>query len=221
LSFDIVLVGLWITRNVLRAIRIVTDPLIDVTLEITRDVILKPALSSAIAVQDIVANKAGLRLPPSAPIFHSLNNFIPSTSGNSTLLADISTRIATGLKKGYVIDRDFSQRLASLRTVSGRVYTILLGYGVGALTVVLSFVASEMRLISWNIINGDIKQYILFGKLASFMIVELVVFPLGIGGVLELCLIPLIQGGTLSGMANVWKDRPFGGIFLAWLVGTM
>lgn len=50
--------------------------------------------------------------------------------------------------------------------------------------------------------------------------VELAVFPLVVGLVMNLATIPLFQGATLAGRLHELRTSPFTIIFIAWITGT-
>jgi E3 ubiquitin-protein ligase MARCH6 len=58
-------------------------------------------------------------------------------------------------------------------------------------------------------------------QLAFFMLIELVIFPLGCGYLLDACLLPLFNEGTYAGRLAFQIDAPLISSFLHWIGGTL
>jgi E3 ubiquitin-protein ligase MARCH6 len=224
LCTDILGVGLWVIRNVLRAIRLVTDPLVDVTLEITRDVILAPALSSFKGLEGVVARKFGLTLPsPTIPPFSMDTLFSTNTTTSNSTISTILSKVSGGVQNGYTPGAILNNLVPSLATTSGRLLCMATGYSIVTIVLIVTLALNEFGVVdfTFGLVRGEVKQYLLFGKLALFMLIELVVFPMGIGMILGGCVFPLLDGGGLRVLSEMFKMRVFGGVFLSWLCGTM
>lgn len=209
LSIDIVKSIGYTSHHILRLIRAVFDPVFDIALEITKDVVITPLLSSFQALETILARTLGL-------------------SGSSSVKfpqfdwTRIAMPILDHLRKAYETERAFSHRLAESAELSDRVWTMLRGYAVVFGSVGLLALAGESNLgrLSSGIL-GQIRQHTAFIKLALFMGIELLVFPIVIGVVLDVCTLPLFEDASISSRAQSWSSAPFGMIFMTWLVGTM
>lgn len=57
-------------------------------------------------------------------------------------------------------------------------------------------------------------------QVVFFMTLEIVVFPLFVGIIIDLCLLPVF-GWTLQDQLTQLSGRPFGTLFVAWLTGTL
>lgn len=68
-------------------------------------------------------------------------------------------------------------------------------------------------------IQMDAKNWI--SQLTMFMALDLLFFPLGIGMLLDLALLPLFPGGSLKSHIALLKMYPVGALFITWLGGTM
>ena len=76
----------------------------------------------------------------------------------------------------------------------------------------LSVLSFECRAWSWC--KADCK-------LSIFIIIELVVFPLTIGGYINIAAMPIFPGMTFKSRFKDLKDGSFGTVFVLWMIGTM
>ena len=58
-------------------------------------------------------------------------------------------------------------------------------------------------------------------KLAIFITIELVVFPLTIGWYINIAAMPIFPGMTLQSRLKDLQDGSFGTVFVLWMIGTM
>jgi E3 ubiquitin-protein ligase MARCH6 len=52
------------------------------------------------------------------------------------------------------------------------------------------------------------------------MFAELVIFPTTIGGVIQICLVPMFPGWSIEKLFGYLHEVPFGTLFTTWIVGT-
>ena len=52
------------------------------------------------------------------------------------------------------------------------------------------------------------------------MFAELVIFPITIGGVIQVCVVPLAPKWSLEKLLEHLYEVPFGTLFATWIVGT-
>lgn len=70
-------------------------------------------------------------------------------------------------------------------------------------------------------IRSIIRQQVILIKVLVFITIELIIFPLGCGILLDLNTLPLFPSGTLQRRIAFLQYAPFTSIFLHWLLGTM
>lgn len=70
-------------------------------------------------------------------------------------------------------------------------------------------------------IRSIIRQQVILIKVLVFITIELIIFPLGCGILLDLNTLPLFPSGTLQRRIAFLHYAPFTTIFLHWLLGTM
>ena len=225
-----VILALDILRSVFTAAKLffrlargITNPVIDVVQEIAQEVVLLPMWSSFKALERIVATKLHLegRLSHKSLQFSSPNTTLLNSNTSSAVL-DIGNEVGQRLQQAYRFQRGVSLQLATSDNLSDNVWCMFLGYGFVGLIIGCVVLAGE-----WNIggisasLLASIRQHALFLKLALFMGIELILFPLFIGTVIHICVTPLFEGASISGMLHHLGSSPFGAIFLAWLIGTL
>jgi E3 ubiquitin-protein ligase MARCH6 len=189
-----------------RLARLVTDPVVDVCVEILKEVVLLPMFSSFRALEKIAADK--LHLPPSQPTHDGRL---------SKALSDLKS-------KGIVLyetQHAASVRLATSGTVVDRMWCMTVGYVVTIGTICLIAFAGEANLgrLSSGVVD-QMKQHGKFLKLALFMALEMAVFPIIAGSAINFSLIPLFEGANVATRMEQLRHTPFGIIFVNWIIGT-
>ena len=53
------------------------------------------------------------------------------------------------------------------------------------------------------------------------MFIELAVFPLFVGGLIEVVTLPFFEGASVSTLVAQMRKGPFGSLFVLWLIGTL
>lgn len=222
LAFDLIRSFAFASHLVLRGIRSVTDPVIDVLVEIGKDVILLPTLTSLKAAEAIVATKLSLQQQSSLPDFQLFPQLLRSGEGGAIQLGEYFVTIGNQSFNAYEAYRAFSGKIAMSDRIADRIWCMLTGYAVGAFIILVIAIAGRAGLgrIS-TAVAAQVKQHGTFLKLAFFMALELLVFPLGIGMVIDACTVPLFSDASLMGRLSKLRGAPFGVLFVSWLVGTM
>ncbi|CDZ98172.1 Protein involved in mRNA turnover and stability [Phaffia rhodozyma] len=111
--------------------------------------------------------------------------------------------------------------LAGEDKVGDRVLATAVGYGCIILGLIF-FLKSQSTRTGWRKWFKDgLLQNIVVIKLAFFMAIELVIFPLGCGILLDLCLLPLFSSDAFSLRLDFMISAPFIGTFLHWVGGTL
>ncbi|OXG23731.1 E3 ubiquitin-protein ligase MARCH6 [Cryptococcus neoformans Ze90-1] len=228
LSFDFIRTALGVSSKILIIIRKVTDPVVDIVLEIVKDVVVLPLMASGRAAEKIVAKKLGLevgyRLGSSSGGFSRLTAG-ESASRLSPILEKASDYIATFGQfcyDSYNSILTFEHHIATSTSFSGRAACIATGYAFVASLVTLTAIAGKARLTRTATEFAEtLNQHSNFVKVAFFMTLELVAFPLCVGGMIDLCLVPLFPGATILSRWENLVCSPFGTAFIDWLVGSM
>lgn len=151
---------------VIRGSRLVLDPVTDVVWEILKEVVLLPLWSSFKALETILATKIGLGSAPISPSF--------GTSGDASRMstikvldkpADFFAAIGQYTYNTYAAHRSAAKALGSSTSISGRLWTMLVGYGVIAVSLGLVAIAGEANIGRVSLsVSETIKQHALFVK---------------------------------------------------------
>ncbi|KAK7687757.1 hypothetical protein QCA50_008976 [Cerrena zonata] len=114
-------------------------------------------------------------------------------------------------------------RLATSDTTGSKVFAIVLGYSLDILIMaiylnVLTF--GSVKSVGRAVRNA-MRQQLLVLKVAIFIIIELVVFPLGCGVMLDACSVWLLPHGSLRSRVAFLTFAPLTAAFYHWVIGTM
>ncbi|KAK4684277.1 E3 ubiquitin-protein ligase MARCH6, partial [Tremellales sp. Uapishka_1] len=217
LAVDLIRTGLGISKLLLRGIRSLTDPIVDILWEIIKDVIVLPSMSSLKALDRIISLKFGLSTsPPSLPSFNI------ASAGNTSRLGDVLALVGKWCYDFHFYTRGVSLRIALSHKVGDRIWCLIAGYAVTFGCISLIAIAGENNLGKLAVkVQGALKQYAVFFKLAFFMALELAIFPLAIGMVIDIFTIPLFPGRTVENRWSHLRNAPFSSLFVCWLSGTL
>ena len=121
-----------------------------------------------------------------------------------------------------------------------KIFAIFLGYVVNAflLAVYLNILTVGSMKNAGRAVRSAVRQQLLVVKVctcastrhslmtavrqvASFIIVELVVFPLGCGIMLDVCTVSLFPQGSSRGRLSFFLHAPLTSAFYHWVIGTM
>ena len=223
LALDILRSGFAAAKLFFRVARGITNPIIDVVQEIAQEVVLFPAWSSFKALERIVAAKLHLdaKLPQSSLAFSDSNTTLLNRNTSLAVL-EFGSQIGNRLQQAYLFQRGISLQLATSDNLRDIVWCMFVGYGLVALAIGCIVVAGEWNIggISASLLTS-IRHHALFLKLALFMGIELILFPLLIGAVIHVSVMPLFESLSASILLQHLGDSPFGAIFVAWLIGTV
>ncbi|KAN0115652.1 hypothetical protein V8E52_006771 [Russula decolorans] len=104
-----------------------------------------------------------------------------------------------------------------------RVFAIALGYAVIGLLVAFYlniFTVGSVKSAG-RAVRSAVRQQLLVVKVATFIIIELVLFPLGCGINLDLCSIWLFPEASVQSRVAFFQYAPLTAIFYHWVFGTM
>ncbi|KAF7289096.1 RING-CH-type domain-containing protein [Mycena chlorophos] len=114
-------------------------------------------------------------------------------------------------------------RLALGHGPKERVFAVCLGY-----LVVIFMVAIYLNLLTvgnmktaGRAVRSAVREQLLVVKVAAFIFIELVIFPLGCGIVLDLCTVFLFPEANFASRVEYFKFAPFTAMFYHWVAGTM
>ncbi|KAH9924822.1 hypothetical protein B0H21DRAFT_764612 [Amylocystis lapponica] len=119
-------------------------------------------------------------------------------------------------------------RLTWLRLAIGdgpneKVFAVLLGYAVVGILIAIYLNILTVGSVrnAGRAVRSAVRQQLLVVKVAAFIVVELVVFPLGCGVMLDLCVLWLFPQGNFRDRAAFLTFAPVTSTFYHWVIGTM
>ncbi|KAJ6568247.1 hypothetical protein DFH09DRAFT_1261311 [Mycena vulgaris] len=114
-------------------------------------------------------------------------------------------------------------RLALGHGAKEKVFAVALGY-----VVVMVLVSLYLNLLTvgnmktaGRAVRTAVREQLLVLKVATFIFIELVTFPLGCGIVLDLCTVWLFPEASLISRVAFFKQAPLTAMFYHWVAGTM
>ncbi|KAI9440783.1 hypothetical protein H4582DRAFT_2110852 [Lactarius indigo] len=104
-----------------------------------------------------------------------------------------------------------------------RMFAIVLGYAVIGLLIAFYLNVFTVGTVksAGRAVRSAVRQQLLVVKVAAFIIIELVLFPLGCGINLDLCSIWLFPEASLQSRIAFFQYAPLTATFYHWVVGTM
>ena len=114
-------------------------------------------------------------------------------------------------------------RLATGDTPNDRAFAVLLGYAVVGLllAIYLNILTVGSMRSAGRAVRNAVRQQLLVVKVAAFIIIELVIFPLGCGVMLDVCTVWLFPDGSFRSRAAFLMYAPLTAVFYHWVLGTM
>ncbi|TFK63266.1 hypothetical protein BDN72DRAFT_964036 [Pluteus cervinus] len=108
-------------------------------------------------------------------------------------------------------------------TPSDRAFATILGYSVVGLSIAiyLNILTVGNAKSAGRAVRSAVRQQLLVLKVAGFIFIELVLFPLGCGIVLDLCTVWLFPEANLTSRATFFFQAPLTAMFYHWVAGTM
>ncbi|KAI0077759.1 hypothetical protein K474DRAFT_1620717 [Panus rudis PR-1116 ss-1] len=253
---------LHVINSPLRAIRLVTDPIVDLmSYLITRMVFLPLSrvaqnLSSMMVytLSTVVGQTATAKGVQSTGVLYNrtmevanfalnqtLSLFSSGVEANNTSSTTILERLAENdsawlrLAEPYFapIGRSVREKYHTLAeawvqlaigdNTSSKLFAICLGYALNALVmaIYLNVLTFGSVKSAGRAVRSAVRQQLLVIKVASFIIVELVVFPLGCGVMLDACTVWLFPNGSFRSRTAFLMFAPVTAAFYHWVIGTM
>ncbi|ORY29145.1 hypothetical protein BCR39DRAFT_532887 [Naematelia encephala] len=223
LAADFVRSFLYTGRLVIKGTRVVTDPLIDISTEILRDVVVRPALSSFHALEAIVADKLGLQGVLSSRISHldaSIFSLFaaPFQSGDNhggSKSIDILALIGNRTYRAYQRYRSFGMTAAFSTNLASRLWCLAVGY-VGFITTF----GSITLLGELDGAEGELGRSIAFIKVAIFTILDAIILPFLLGCSIDFYTIPLFSGASIWTRIDWFRTAPGSAYFVHLFIGS-
>ncbi|KAF4569838.1 hypothetical protein EYR36_009639 [Pleurotus pulmonarius] len=115
------------------------------------------------------------------------------------------------------------ERLALGSGPAERAFAVALGYSIVAfiLAIYLHILTVGSVKSAHRAVRSTVRQQLLVLKVAAFIIIELVAFPLGCGIVLDLCTVWLFPTTSLVARVTYFFQAPLTAIFYHWVAGTV
>ncbi|KDQ26811.1 hypothetical protein PLEOSDRAFT_1066099 [Pleurotus ostreatus PC15] len=115
------------------------------------------------------------------------------------------------------------ERLALGSGPAERAFAVALGYSIVAfiLAIYLHILTVGSVKSAHRAVRSTVRQQLLVLKVAAFIIIELVAFPLGCGIVLDLCTVWLFPTTSLVARATYFFQAPLTAMFYHWVAGTV
>ncbi|KAF5384572.1 hypothetical protein D9757_007505 [Collybiopsis confluens] len=104
-----------------------------------------------------------------------------------------------------------------------RIFSVVLGYCIlgSVLAVYLNVLTVGNVKTAGRAVRGAVKQQLLVLKVATFIFIELVTFPLGCGVVLDFCTLWLFPTASYTSRMEFLHQAPLTTVFYHWVAGTM
>ncbi|PSR82583.1 hypothetical protein PHLCEN_2v6016 [Hermanssonia centrifuga] len=115
------------------------------------------------------------------------------------------------------------ERLALGDGTTEKLFAISLGYMVDILLVALylNVLTVGSMKSAGRAVRSAVRQQLVVVKVAAFIVVELVVFPLGCGVMLDVCTVSLFPQGSFRSRTAFLMYAPLTTAFYHWVIGTM
>ncbi|KAG6888471.1 hypothetical protein C0995_008044 [Termitomyces sp. Mi166 len=106
---------------------------------------------------------------------------------------------------------------------ANRAFAIYLGYAVVGLllSVYLNFIAAGNAKTAGRAVRIAVRQQLLVLKVATFIFIELISFPLSCGIVLDLCTVWYFPEANFTSRLTFFTQAPLTAVFYHWVAGTM
>ncbi|KAI0685903.1 hypothetical protein BC835DRAFT_1523256 [Cytidiella melzeri] len=241
---------LYIIDFPIRAIRIITDPMVDSFMLFLSQAVFPPLKHLALLclrpvvklIVDVVGEKVARDSVNSVNSLynHAVNRVAYSASQTATSTTLLERLAAHDSKLMQYAEPYFAPLGEKIRVVSQhvrvhwirlalgdgtteKIFAISLGYVVDALLIAiyLNVLTIGSMRSAGRAVRSAIRQQLLVVKVAAFILVELVVFPLGCGIMLDICTVSLFPQGSFNMRTDFFLYAPLTSAFYHWVIGTM
>ncbi|KAF9460561.1 hypothetical protein BDZ94DRAFT_1197761 [Collybia nuda] len=127
------------------------------------------------------------------------------------------------VRTGGMQFRETWARLALGEGPNDRAFAVILGYLVLSLLLALylNILTVGNAKNAGRAVRSAVRQQLLVLKVAAFIFIELVTFPLACGIILDLCTVWLFPEANLLSRATFFLQAPLTAMFYHWVAGTM
>ncbi|KAF8644973.1 hypothetical protein AX16_008157 [Volvariella volvacea WC 439] len=127
------------------------------------------------------------------------------------------------VRVGATHSRDQWIKMALGSSASDRMFAVFLGYAVIGLLLALylNILTVGNARSAGRAVRNAVRQQLLVIKVAAFIFIELVLFPLGCGIVLDLCTVWLFPEANIDSRTAFFFQAPLTAMFYHWVAGTM
>ncbi|KAG1738893.1 uncharacterized protein EDB91DRAFT_1137224 [Suillus paluster] len=244
--------ALYILDLPIRAMRVITDPIVDLVTvllglfvipclywsvrlvlnillflarrKVSADDIIQWTISKITTVyEDAVTSLHTPSPSPAASLSQRLEDFL---EGNSVVARYLQPYFASLGREVRSASEQLQTSWVALTMGQGtreKVFAILLGYGVVGvlLAIYLNVFTVGNARSAGRAIRSAVRQQLLVVKVAMFIIIELVVFPLGCGIMLDVCTVWVFPEASFESRAAFFTQAPLTAMFYHWVAGTM
>ncbi|KAG0698227.1 hypothetical protein DFH29DRAFT_834916 [Suillus ampliporus] len=244
--------ALYILDLPIRAMRVITDPIVDVVTvvlglfifpslywtihlalnilllltgrKVSADDIIKWTTSKITTVWENAA--VSLQTPSPSPAISLSQRLEGFLEGNSVIARYLEPYFATLGCKVRSASEQLQTSWVNLTMGQGtreKVFAIILGYGVVGvlLAIYLNVFTVGNARSAGRAIRSAVRQQLLVVKVAMFIIIELVIFPLGCGIMLDVCTVWIFPEASFESRAAFFTQAPLTAMFYHWVAGTM
>lgn len=167
-----------------------------------------------------------LRSPPEEPspgLLSHIEDFFEGDSAIARFLEPYFAEFGRSIRLATERAQKSWVHLALGHGAPERTFAICLGYAVIALCLALYlnvFTVGNARSAGRAVRNA-VRQQLLVVKVAMFIIIELVIFPLGCGIMLDACTIWVFPEASFASRVSFFSQAPLTAMFYHWVAGTM
>jgi E3 ubiquitin-protein ligase MARCH6 len=131
--------------------------------------------------------------------------------------------LGRGLREDYV---KFGKLWIGLATNDGpveRIFSVVFGYCILAsiIALYLNILTVGNAKTAGRAVRKAVEQQLLVFKVATFIFIELVTFPLGCGVILDMCTLWLFPNSSYTSRMEFFYQAPLTSTFYHWVSGTM
>ncbi|KAI6001216.1 hypothetical protein EDD15DRAFT_2158897, partial [Pisolithus albus] len=167
-----------------------------------------------------------LRSPPEEPspgLSGQIEKFFERNSALARFLESYFADFGRDIRLATEQARQSWAHLALGHGTAERTFAICLGYTV--ITICLAFYLNVFTVgnarSAGRAVRNAVRQQLLVVKVAMFIIIELVIFPLGCGIMLDACTIWVFPEASFASRVSFFAQAPLTAMFYHWVAGTM
>lgn len=224
-DFVTVILGLFVFPGLYWSIRLVLNILFLLTRrKVSSDDVIDWTISKITIMWENVV--ASLQTSPPSPSISSLQRLESFLESDSVIARYLEPYFATLGREVRTASEQLLTSWVNLTMGQGtreKVFAIILGYGVVGvlLAIYLNVFTVGNARSAGRAIRSAVRQQLLVVKVAMFIVIELVIFPLGCGVMLDICTVWVFPEASLESRAAFFTQAPLTAMFYHWVAGTM